>query len=232
MLDLNTPLSEDELDRLCDFLDSLKSPSAMNIERLDGFLCALIAGPEAVMLSEYLPKIIGADATEAPSFDTIEQAQDIANLLARHWTTIENTLSAGEIYLPILLVDEANLSRGNNWARGFVDGMDMRPALWRSLLESAEHRGAAFPILALAHENDPNPELRFDSLTPEKREELLHVMTACLVKIYQYFDDDRAIAAISAVQPIKRSSPKIGRNDACACGSGKKFKHCCLGRLH
>jgi SEC-C motif-containing protein len=29
--------------------------------------------------------------------------------------------------------------------------------------------------------------------------------------------------------PIK-SAPKAGRNDPCPCGSGKKFKHCCLGK--
>lgn len=27
--------------------------------------------------------------------------------------------------------------------------------------------------------------------------------------------------------PIRRESPKIGRNDPCSCGSGKKFKKCC-----
>jgi SEC-C motif-containing protein len=26
---------------------------------------------------------------------------------------------------------------------------------------------------------------------------------------------------------VKRESPKIGRNDPCPCGSGKKFKKCC-----
>lgn len=26
---------------------------------------------------------------------------------------------------------------------------------------------------------------------------------------------------------VKRQSPKIGRNDPCPCGSGKKYKHCC-----
>ncbi len=26
---------------------------------------------------------------------------------------------------------------------------------------------------------------------------------------------------------IKRSQPKVGRNDPCPCGSGKKYKHCC-----
>ena len=28
-------------------------------------------------------------------------------------------------------------------------------------------------------------------------------------------------------QTVVRSSPKVGRNDPCPCGSGKKFKHCC-----
>jgi SEC-C motif-containing protein len=27
--------------------------------------------------------------------------------------------------------------------------------------------------------------------------------------------------------PIVRSTPKVGRNDPCTCGSGKKFKKCC-----
>ena len=31
-----------------------------------------------------------------------------------------------------------------------------------------------------------------------------------------------------AQAPIRREHPKIGRNDACPCGSGKKYKRCCL----
>jgi SWIM/SEC-C metal-binding protein len=33
--------------------------------------------------------------------------------------------------------------------------------------------------------------------------------------------------AISAREP-SRAAPKIGRNDPCPCGSGKKFKKCCV----
>ncbi|MBN1918022.1 MAG: preprotein translocase subunit SecA [Verrucomicrobia bacterium] len=33
-----------------------------------------------------------------------------------------------------------------------------------------------------------------------------------------------------AVQTIRRAQPKVGRNDPCPCGSGKKYKKCC-GRL-
>jgi hypothetical protein len=33
---------------------------------------------------------------------------------------------------------------------------------------------------------------------------------------------------LPAVQTVVRQGPKIGRNDPCPCGSGKKFKKCCL----
>ncbi|NDD55847.1 hypothetical protein EBZ39_18605, partial [bacterium] len=29
-----------------------------------------------------------------------------------------------------------------------------------------------------------------------------------------------------AAQQARRDAPKVGRNDACPCGSGKKYKHC------
>ncbi len=32
---------------------------------------------------------------------------------------------------------------------------------------------------------------------------------------------------IHGAGPVKRLEPKIGRNDPCSCGSGKKFKKCC-----
>ncbi len=28
-------------------------------------------------------------------------------------------------------------------------------------------------------------------------------------------------------EPVRRESPKVGRNDPCPCGSGKKYKKCC-----
>lgn len=38
-----------------------------------------------------------------------------------------------------------------------------------------------------------------------------------------YFMDGAQIAG----PPVVRDGPKIGRNDPCSCGSGKKFKKCC-----
>ena len=31
----------------------------------------------------------------------------------------------------------------------------------------------------------------------------------------------------SGPAPVKTASPKVGRNEPCPCGSGKKFKQCC-----
>jgi preprotein translocase subunit SecA len=35
-----------------------------------------------------------------------------------------------------------------------------------------------------------------------------------------------AAAATEKAKPV-RTGPKVGRNDPCPCGSGKKYKHCC-----
>jgi SEC-C motif-containing protein len=35
--------------------------------------------------------------------------------------------------------------------------------------------------------------------------------------------DDGTVAPVTVV----RTGPKIGRNEPCPCGSGKKYKHCC-----
>ena len=48
---------------------------------------------------------------------------------------------------------------------------------------------------------------------------------------YQHADYDVALmpddaADAAATQPIERQFAKVGRNDPCPCGSGKKFKHC------
>ena len=42
----------------------------------------------------------------------------------------------------------------------------------------------------------------------------------------QYSGSSAAAAGEGAAQ--RRSSARVGRNDPCPCGSGKKYKHCCL----
>ncbi|MFG6178078.1 preprotein translocase subunit SecA [Halomonas sp. THAF12] len=43
-------------------------------------------------------------------------------------------------------------------------------------------------------------------------------------------EDEASAAPGSDGRPLRREGPKVGRNDPCPCGSGKKFKQCC-GKL-
>jgi preprotein translocase subunit SecA len=45
---------------------------------------------------------------------------------------------------------------------------------------------------------------------------------------YHHADYDEALGATAPkpAQPVERHMPKVGRNDPCPCGSGKKYKHC------
>jgi uncharacterized protein len=87
-----------------------------------------------VLPSEYLPGIWG----EAFCFDSGNQATDILGLLMRHWGTISSelfqTLKEPHVYMPVLLEDDEGLAQGTDWARGFMRGVQARPASWRELM--------------------------------------------------------------------------------------------------
>ena len=44
---------------------------------------------------------------------------------------------------------------------------------------------------------------------------------------FLYEDDRWYYVDAQPQQPVRRETPKIGRNDPCSCGSGKKYKKCC-----
>jgi yecA family protein len=68
-------LTDAELDRLADFLKSCKGGRAMNVEQLDGFFAALIAGPETVMPSEYYSEVFGGRMADTCEFGSLDEAK-------------------------------------------------------------------------------------------------------------------------------------------------------------
>jgi uncharacterized protein len=220
------PLTDPELDRLGDFLKSCKGDKAMNVEELDGFFAALIAGPETVLPSEYMPEVVGGDPAEACKFASLEEANEILALMMRHWNAIAGTLFKDEVYVP-LLGDENGVPHGNDWAHGFMRGMQMRRDSWAELLDDEEHAGCVIPMMALHHEHEEHPEMRPEPITPEKREDIIVHMAAGLVAAYRYFREQRKACATTEFAPEARRTAKVGRNDPCPCGSGQKYKKCC-----
>ncbi|MGC2210399.1 MAG: UPF0149 family protein [Candidatus Korobacteraceae bacterium] len=224
----NEPLTDAELDRLGDFLDGCKGGGAMNVEELDGFFAALIAGPETVMPSEYYPEVFGGEMCDACEFSSLDEANAILGLLMRHWNGIAGTLLKGEVYVPLLLEDEDGTAHGNDWARGFMRGMDMRQNSWAGLVQDEEHGGCLIPMMMLNYEHDEDPEMRPEPIAPEKREQIIVHMAAGLVGAYRYFQEHRQVGTTFQAEP-RRTASKVGRNEPCPCGSGKKYKKCCGG---
>jgi curved DNA-binding protein CbpA len=73
-----------------------------------------------------------------------------------------------------------------------------------------------------------NQAFYLDALNEKKEDYLLDKYIAIHKKIRPgfnfYYDSDEDAEDVT---PVKRESPKIGRNDPCPCGSGKKYKKCC-----
>jgi uncharacterized protein len=225
----NEPLTDAELDHLRQFLKNCKGGKAMNIEELDGFFAALIAGPEIVAPSEYMPEVFGSDTQEPHQFESLEEANEIFGLMMRHWNDIAGTLSNGKVYLPLLLLDENGVEHGNDWARGFIRGTRMRHGGWTELLDDDDHGECMIPVLMLYHEHDEDPSMRPNPIAPEQREKAIVCVAAGLVEAYLYFRENGRPDVSTRVPEPRHANIRIGRNDPCPCGSGKKYKRCCGG---
>jgi yecA family protein len=121
----NQSLTETELARLQQFLSNCKGGRAMNVEELDGFFAALVAGFDVVMPSEYLPQVFGSEREETHQFEHLEEAHDILALLMRHWNDIAGTLLDLSPFLRQTLKtqDAANgvkMPSKGGWSHGFV----------------------------------------------------------------------------------------------------------------
>jgi uncharacterized protein len=225
------PLTDAEFELLSGVLGRFDNKHPMNLEQLDGFLAALICGPEIVRPSEYLPVICGNDMVLEDSFGAQSVLQDFLSLIMRHWNVIADTLHSGDVFLPLLLEDKNGMNPANDWAKGFLRGMELRKTDWVAVLDDEKQGGWLVPIFALAHEHHPDPEMRpyKEAISAERREKLIVGAAAAVTGIYRYFEAQRLVESepFDNVTTFRRTVPKIGRNDPCRCGSGKKFKQCC-----
>jgi len=225
-----------KLEVLGEFLDQMWDDGAMDLEELDGFFAALHCCPELVQPSEYLPEILGSeDALENEElFPNFEAARLFFDLIMHHWNAVGDAFRSGDFFMPLLLEDDEGKSSGTNWADGFMHGVDLRKEAWRDILDDEEKFMWLGPILALVHEDDPDPELRTfkEPMTDEQREKLLAGISLAVTEMYHYFAPHRERHAAAKRDqalfgPQQRGAGKIGRNDPCYCGSGKKYKKCC-----
>lgn len=208
-------------------MQGFQGENAMNLEEMDGFFAALICGPVAVLPGEQLSEIWGSAA--AP-FEAMDDLQEFVNLAMRHWNSIAGVLlSADLVFVPWLeQEEEEELPKGNRWARGFVRGIEVCRDDWDEIFADDDKFAMLLSVMALFHENDPDPEMRTWKTPPslEIRENVLVGLSVSSQRLYNYFRSHRQEGK-RATTPLRRTKRKIGRNEPCFCGSGKKYKHCC-----
>jgi uncharacterized protein len=155
---------------------------------VDGFFAALICSPEIARPSQYLPEIWGQEMADEEAFDDQHQFQDFLSLLMRHWNSIVCILEKEAIFGPLLFQDEEGTANGNDWARGFMRGVRFHHGSWKELVSDEKHGGPLIPTMILAHEHDPDPEMRpyKDGIDAERREKLILGAAAGVTAIYEY----------------------------------------------
>jgi uncharacterized protein len=207
-----------DLEKLDEFLMSDRAPEdCMQLSDLDGFLTAVVIGPELIMPSEWLPVIWGEDE---PLFENLEEAQDIIGVIMGRYNQILQQIGGeADAYEPLFWEAPDGSLLAADWAEGFMDGVALRRQSWRQLLESDDGRTLLAPIVAFLHDEHGNSLLDAE---PDDLAELRRAATDLIVPSVQGID-----AYWKTRRQKSRNAPRIGRNEPCPCGSGRKYKRCC-----
>jgi uncharacterized protein len=120
------PLTDAELDKLADVLKRFGDKRAMNLEMLDGFFAALICDLDDVPPSESSRKFGEATWSTSRRSRPSQFCRSLFRLVTRHWNATCDALQSGNVFSPLLLDDESGVARANDWANGFMRGMEMR----------------------------------------------------------------------------------------------------------
>lgn len=224
-VDLSDPLTEEELQELEEFLNTVDNEECMNLSMLDGYLTALAIAPNNLPPSQWLPQVWGGE----PEWATKQQAERMLELVFRHANALLFYLRDDPDYFePILYETEGEPPLVDDWCAGFVAAMALDESAWQPLMETEEGEQWLYPILLFGtdagwEERQAHPEME------ARMEEVAASLGDSVLAIQAW-----SLPLRKAGSTVRRDEPKVGRNDLCPCGSGRKFKRCCGApeRLH
>lgn len=222
----NQPLSDKEFNELDKFLLSDRcSDDCMTMDSLHGYLTAIAIGPVEIPMAEWLPHVWGASGDSPPAFKSEKECERIIGLIGRYLNEIAITLEVAPAEFEPLFCEHEwegrKVADGEAWAWGFWEGMRLREEAWRPIWCS-NIAALMRPIYLLGAEEIEEEEMELVD-NPIKCHKLAIEIEAVIPEIYRFWLPHRK----SPVATAQRDAPKIGRNDDCPCGSGKKFKKCC-----
>jgi uncharacterized protein len=210
----------DELDRLL----LAQGDDCMLLTQLDGFLTGIIVSPILISPSQWLKSIwAGEDGAGIPTFADARGMQHFVDLVMHHYHEILASLAHAGEFEPVLEIDtRSDETLWEMWIEGFGQAMDLAPAGWLRVLadDDAGCTAAIEGIRTLRAFADGTRTLtraeedRWDAQAPD----LIPIWVEMLHQWRLENDPQR---------PTGAKRQKIGRNDPCPCGSGRKYKKCC-----
>jgi yecA family protein len=208
------------------------------VAQIHGMISAIVCGPKPVSLNTWLPYVF--QNRQVPEFSSKKEAKLLIGKLVEMNNDISNSL-LDEMFLPYF---------GNNtlafgeipdpvpWCLGFQNGMSFAAELW------LKDKDTDFGRLLLPILFHLKPDDFSDQLKKIPKDEIPLFTTNLIIKIpwavqeLQNYWRENAPQMPSPVDPFGapkqkphlRLVKKIGRNELCPCGSGKKYKQCCLNK--
>lgn len=228
MLPIGSNLKDREIGELEAFLASQGTQAdAFDAVGLDGFFTAVILSPRLVPPSIWIPWVWDSrNGKNEPEFGGFDAAQRIFHLLMSYYNMIGAHLAKNpDVYEPRRPMVGRN--EALSWYRGFTVGQRFDRAAWDSLANTKPEWMR--PISSLGPTNED--ERGQDSpgvWTPE--------VGRAVAQIHAHFFSQRPIhspgpanknLAFSHPRATPGPASKVGRNELCPCGSGKKHKRCC-----
>lgn len=190
----------------------------MLLSELDGFLTGIIVSPDMVPPSTWLKRVWGSTV---PKFGAPERLQHFFDLVMQHYNEVLASLDDPDGFNPILETDtRTDETLWELWIEGFSKAMKLAPRGWNRIRASDDEgpKAALAGISTLAAFYDGRERLtreeedRWDREAPA----LIPIWISMLHEWRLENDKQRPT-----------TGGKVGRNDPCPCGSGKKYKKCC-----
>ncbi len=229
------PLTDEENEELDQFLmDAEGIEESMDISSLDGFLTAIVCGPKTIMPSEWMRWVWDMERGEdTPVFENQAQAQRILGLLMRHMNDIAQTLlQAPEQYEPQLMEnpnDGDPIPILDEWCCGFMKGVELDSSGW---LPVTAGRPDWMSTILLYGTVEGWEVLKNKNLSLDEHKALADGLAGTVRNIHALWLEQRhkqmaagTLPGVVRREPV-RNPTKVGRNEPCPCGSGKKYKQC------
>lgn len=241
---VNRDLTDAEFAELDELLAATPEPlEACDAVMLDGFLCGVLVQPLLLSPESWLPYVFDFEGRPLPDSVDAGWLERTQGLILRRYAALNRAMTEDGWFDPLVLeFDEdpalqppaqgepdplAGLHPVSQALMPWVAGFQHATLCFPQLLEMPDDAVMAALARLYRHlpaETDEEKEVvaTLDREHPlATLEDAIEDMVLAVADLSDLTRDSRY-----KVDTVKRETPKVGRNEPCPCGSGKKFKHC------